>query len=440
MTFALFSLWTFVLIGRPQELVPALAVLRPALLLTMLTVPLVFLGTPQTLLENLRRTPEAKRSLIFFAIMIMGIPFAYHRRVAFDFTFTYYVANILFLLVFVSLVDSVAKFVKILWVVTICAWFYAVFGLLRGVSTGGRFFIQGSMFDPNDIAYVLVTLLPLSFFFILRSDGGLKRILVLIGAGASLVLILLTGSRAGLLGLGAVLLLLVLTRAGSIKIGYKVALVAGIALVAVLNFEKINVERYLTLTDLEADYNLTSGTGRVEVWKMGMELLLKNPLTGVGARCFPMAIGYLRAEAGLPPVWQAVHNSYLQIAAETGVIGIAVFISLILGSLRTFSKARKQEASSVDGRRLNAIAGSLQLGFIGSLICAFFLSQAYSIFFTLFFASSAVVRKLSAEVAAAENAGEVFHAQRPGWRKSVKGREERALALPRFAASRRKID
>jgi O-antigen ligase len=405
MTFALFSLWTFILFGRPQDSIPILAPLRPALLLGVLTLAPVLFGSAQKVFQSIRSMPEARKYLIFFGIMIVGIAFADYRRWAFDFIFNTYLRNVLFFLTFVTLVDSVTRLKRVLWCLTVCAAFYSVFGLFQGVFFSGRFFIFGSMFDPNDLAYVLVSLLPLSLFFIVRREGGIKKIVSVVVVGTSIMMILLTGSRAGFLGLATVLLLTLLTKTGSIKISYKIALVAGIALILMFNFEKINTERYLSLTDISDDYNVTSDTGRVEVWTQAYQLLLTNPLTGVGADCFAGAIGYLRADAGLPPVWQTTHNSYLQVAVETGLVGFAFFLSLIMGSVRNFSRCRAInpiDASGIDRSELITAAGLMQLSFAGHLLCAFFLSQAYSLFFTLFFGLSAVMRRLAAIPAAVE--------------------------------------
>ena len=394
MAFSLFCLWTFVIVGRPQDLIPALAAIRPALVLSIVTVMTVFGGSMPSVIEAVRNAPEARRNLIFFGIMTLGIPFAYHRGEAFDFVMNAYLPNLLHLLVFVTLVDSVARLKKILWVVTLCGTVYGVFGLLKGSSMGERFIIYGMMFDPNDIAYVLVSLLPIMLFFVVQREGLGRKFIALAGVGSSLLLILLTGSRAGVLSLTTVVVLLLFTPAGSIKFRYRFVFIAAITLIAFLNLEDININRYLTLMRIEEDYNYTAEDGRVGIWEKAYELLLRNPVTGVGANCFPMAIGYLRKAIGEIPRWQAVHNSYLQIAVEIGVAGFAVFILLIAGSLRTFFSARKNQMSRSDEDQLNAISGSLLVGFVGSLIAAFFLSQGYSVYFTLYFAFSAVIRRL----------------------------------------------
>lgn len=407
MTFALFSLWTFFLIGRPQDLFTGLAALRPAMTLAALTfMAVAFQSSQKNLVYSGLGTPEAKRYFIFFGIVVVGIPFAYHRGMAFGIIFTVYLLNVMFFVAFVTLVDSLEKLKRILSVISFCTVFYGVSGLLTGGFYQGRFTLYGEMFDPNDAAYLLVTLGPLSLFFIVRHEGRLKKVLALVGIGASVIVILLTGSRGGLLGLGVVFVLALFSRVVSVKPPYKVAFLAGIVTIAALNLDKINVGRYLTLTEIGQDYNLTSETGRLQIWAKGIELLLANPLTGVGVQCFPMAIGYLRADVNVIPEWQAAHNSFLQVAVETGLIGFTVFISLIGVCARNVSRCRRLksvDSRGTDGDELAVLAGVVQLSFIGHLVTAFFLSQGYSLFFTLLFALSAVLRRLAAAPVDAED-------------------------------------
>jgi len=399
MTFALLSLWTFFLIGRPQDLIAGLEALRPAMILAALTFLGVAFQFSQNHLDHSGlRTPEARRYFIFFGIVIIGIPFAYHRGEAFKFIFSAYLINVMFFVALVTLVDSVEKLKRILSVILFCTAFYGVFGLLMGTFSGGRFTIYGGMFDANDTAYLLLTLSPLSLFFLIRREGKLKKIVASVAIGASVIIILLTGSRGGLLGLGVVFLLSSFSSTISVRTPYKIGFLIMIVTIAALNLDMINVDRYLTLTDIGQDYNLTSETGRLGIWTQGFQLLLANPLTGVGVQCFPMAIGYLRADANSIPEWQATHNSFLQVAVETGFVGFLIFLSLISISIRNFSRCRSfKPVGSIDNNldELMVVAGLLQLAFIGHLVAAFFLSQGYSLFFALFFALSAVLRRLT---------------------------------------------
>ena len=83
MAYKLLLLWSLILIGRPQDLLPVLQPLRPALVLTVMTLLAVIFNRDKNL-KNVFLLKETKCYLLFFVIMIIGVPFAVHRRIAFD--------------------------------------------------------------------------------------------------------------------------------------------------------------------------------------------------------------------------------------------------------------------------------------------------------------------------------------------------------------------
>jgi O-antigen ligase len=72
------------------------------------------------------------------------------------------------------------------------------------------------------------------------------------------------------------------------------------------------------------------GTGRLDILIAGIEVVKHNPVMGVGLENFTIAYDRF---AGYAPVFRgrgrAAHNMYLQVWAETGVIGFALFIAAI---------------------------------------------------------------------------------------------------------------
>ena len=372
------------------------------MLLGISTLLFIFFKTSKRELSSLFKVHETKIYIYFYLIMIAGIPFAYHRQVAFDFIFLIYLMNILFFLIFLLEVNSIKRLKTIIFIIALSTLLYSIFGLTNGSFSSGRFFIYGAMFDSNDIAYVLLSLFPLCFFYVVHNEGILKKGLAITAIGASIILILLTGSRAGIIGLIALFLLILFTKLEKIRWSYKATFLIALFAMYFLYEDRINIERYMTLTEIESDYNIDDEFGRIQIWKRAYQLILENPLTGVGANCFPMALGYLRQELSLIPRWQAAHNSYIQIITETGLIGFIIFISLIIASLRNFLWIKKIKTTTKGVSELKTIGGLLYLGFIVHAITAFFLSQGYSMFFTLFFALSAVLKRL-AEAYSVEN-------------------------------------
>lgn len=402
MSYKLLLLWAFVLLGRPQDLIIALQALRPALVLAALSAGSTFLGPKGNRLSSVFQIPETRKYFLFYLIMILGIPFAYHRQVAFNSLFLGYLVNMLFFLTFVVEVDSLKKLKIVLFVISLCTFFYGLFGIMNGAFSGGRFSIYGGMFDPNDVAYVLISLLPLSLYFIFHYEGPLKRIIGFISVATSLLVILYSGSRGGIIGLLAFVVFFLFAKSDHIRRSHKIILVSSLIIISLLNRDKIDIDRYLSITDVSSDYNMTDEFGRVQLWKRAIDLLLSNPLTGVGVDCSPMAIGIRREALGLIPRWQVIHNSYLQIASETGVIAFIIFLALIIRSCKTFRQTKGFSGASNESAEIRTIAGLIYIAFIGQLITAFFLSQGYSMVFTLFFALSATLRQITSSVKTGE--------------------------------------
>ncbi len=403
MAYKLLLLWSLILIGRPQDLLPVLQPLRPALVLTVMTLLAVIFNRDKNL-KNVFLLKETKCYLLFFVIMIIGVPFAVHRRIAFESIFFGYLLSILFFLILVSEINSIKKLKSLVLIICISNFMFGFFGVLYGSSSsGGRFRIYGSMFDQNDIAYVLTSLFPLSIFYLQSSEEFIKRIFGIIIICSSIMVILMSGSRGGLLGLITVLAIMLLTKIGSMKKSHKFMFMGFIVVVYFLISDKLNLTRYLTLLDISSDYNVSEETGRTQIWEKAITLMLSHPITGVGVGCFPIALAYMREDLGLQPIWQATHNSFLQIGAEVGLIGFVVFILIILRSLLTFLHTSKIEATSTEARELSTLGGLMFLGFIGHLVTTNFLTQGYSIYFVMYFALAAILKRLEMQYIGSNN-------------------------------------
>ena len=389
----IFLVWTFVLIGRPQDYFRFLEPLRLVLVLTVLSV-LAILMSGRMNIGHLFSRRESRLYMVFFLIMIIGIPFAYHRRMAFEFVFKSFFPNCIFYYCFLHHIVDLESWRRMQKLLLACALFYGLFSILSGNFQQGRFITYGQMYDSNDIAFVLIALIPVSMFFLWKYRSWISFTVAVNALFCGFAVILLSGSRGGLISLAVFIVsLLYLFRK---NIGFRHIMVLSVIVLIVLFIfgGKINMERYMSLENLQKDYNITSEGGRVQIWQRGWNLFLSNPITGVGVTCFPMAIGYLREEMDVIPEWQAPHNSYLQVMVETGIFGILVFLLLFFFCYRNFKMIANRR--SQDGQGKSDIMDSARFyeaGFISLAFAVFFLSQAYSPLVTLYLAlSGALVR------------------------------------------------
>lgn len=409
--FFVFCSYTFILIARPQDYVPALAPLRLALVFTVLTC-IVTWFTAGTRPERLLQHRETKLYFFFFATMCAGIPFSIYRRASFEFVFFQYAVNVVFYVLFVMHVNSVVKYRRIAFVLALSTLTFSVFGLSKGQFIAGRYFLPGSMFDPNDVVFVVLSLLPFALCMLFGPFRLLSTTVGLIAVLLSILFALYTGSRGGAIGLGVFLLTLLAVRVPGVGKSHKGMMLVLLAAVTAFNLGKINVDRYLSIAEVASDYNVTDEFGRAQVWRRGLDLFSENPLTGVGAGRFGEAIGTMRREEDIQQRWQAPHNSYVQVFTETGVFGAGAFVTLVVTCAGTFHQLGRR-MQSVEDRSLAVLPPLLLVGIIAQSVTAIFLSQAYSMLFTLSFVAAAALRGISPNQASDSVARPTATAARP---------------------------
>jgi O-antigen ligase len=386
--FVLLCAWTFVLVGRPQDLFLPLAAVRPALLMALLIIP-GFLFGRQVLDQQLKAAnPQVKGYLALFLLMIVGIPFSIYPKNSL-FSVLHYAQIVLFFFVLIQSAATRERIEKVLFVCCLGIGIYSVHGLLSWTADSNRFAF-GEVYDPNDLAYLVVSFIMFNFYFLDGKRGLLARIICVGNIAAGILLLLWTGSRSGFVGLGVMMVLMIFSGSSLVKFHHKALMAVALAM-AVFIVEGATLDRYRTITAVEEDYNMTDETGRVAIWKAGIRMLQANPLTGVGVKSFPEALRNDRVKRGLRVArWQSAHNSLVQIGAETGILGFFLFGLLSFRAFGIFGRvARHAVDESV--RRLSRLA---RIGFAGHFTSAMFLSHAYSIHWAFYIALSVILGRL----------------------------------------------
>jgi O-antigen ligase len=212
-----------------------------------------------------------------------------------------------------------------------------VFEFGEGARLSGRAtltFGEGSA-NPNDFSTGL--LLPFSLALAgVISRGGLVKKAIMLGVLALIgTSIFLTMSRGTLIALSATLLVLLF------RVGMHRRILLPILIVALPLFFLPN----LFYQRLEETPH-SRGTGRVDILIAAAEVVKHNAVIGVGLANFPVAYDRF---AGYAPVFRgyarAAHNAYLQVWAETGVIGLALFLAAIWSQMKRARAACSKPSS-----------------------------------------------------------------------------------------------
>jgi O-antigen ligase len=282
-----------------------------------------------------------RAALAYFAMCVLSI------SVARDFTL--YAANLFLLLqmflLYVYIASATRTLQQLRWIISM--WFvgtlieaaiFAVLAMLQHsiilpgfnarvdqAPVGIR--IGGTVGGPNNAStYFAVSVILAIAFSLQRSDRRLRLLAMAAGVAGGISLVL-TFSRGGwvALGLAAPILLTVVLRKHRRSIMLAIVLSFAVALSVVATSERVRDRIFKD--DRGAAY------GRIPLMKMAGEVIADHPLLGVGLNNYPVVLSRY-ARLGFAGVWlQTVHNKYLLVAAETGLLGLTAFLFLLWGGL-----------------------------------------------------------------------------------------------------------
>jgi O-antigen ligase len=313
--------------------------------------------------------------ILFVAWAGVSAVWAEDSGVAIEATTRYLPNAMLFLIVFAG----VRTREQLLWVVgslVVGAVVAAVYGMVAGAPTEdpGRVGIG----NPNQAAADLVLggTLAAALAVALRGKPVL-RLLTTIAVPLCVFAVFLTLSRGGLVSLGAALLAAIFM-AGRRR-GPVIALAACAVLAAVVYFGA-----FASVDARERVLELQGGTGRTDIWTVGWRMVEDHPIRGIGAGNFPIAsIHYLLEPGALlrddfivddPKV---AHNTYLNVLAELGVVGLGLFLTVIGFSLWCAIRA-VGVAARADDRQLEILARAFVVVIVALLAADVFGSHQYS--------------------------------------------------------------
>ena len=221
--------------------------------------------------------------------------------------------------------------------------------------------------DANYFTLNATLVLPLALLWIFRSKVKWERFFAL---GCMVITILATtlgASRGGLLALSAAFLWLIWHSPRRIR---NLIAIAVLFVPPLLLLPSSPLQRFF-----HPQYGDMAGkTDRLIAWKAGLRMIKAHPVKGIGVGEFKPEMKQY-ADPGVT-FSSIAHNTYLEVAAETGLPTFGVFLALLLFTYLGFGKARRQSAES--GPPLVQFSAlGLQAGFFGYVVGAFFLSAEY---------------------------------------------------------------
>ena len=207
-------------------------------------------------------------------------------------------------------------------------------GLAQGANTATRYFV---------IAFVFFTHLNIV------TKAKWPRFFLITGIVITFLGVFYTASRTGILLLGVAFILMLLLEY-NFKNKVKIIVISSIALIFLLSFSDSILKLVQGIFPSISQGTDTAGL-RYALWKAGLQMWKDHPVAGVGIGMFP-------SQLHLYPNPQYVyyftnglvaHNMYVSMLAETGIIGVVLFLAMLLVALNNFIKARKIQDNGFNG-------------------------------------------------------------------------------------------
>ena len=231
--------------------------------------------------------------------------------------------------------------------------------------------IVGGSGDPNFLAAGIVPAIALAFGLAAGTRRVAVRLAVLPAVAFLMVGLVATQSRGGLVAaVVAAVAALVLARRGRSWVLTGLLWIVGAAIVSYL-VDPVAWQRL-------ADFNESSGRG--ELWSVAWRVWQDHPVVGVGMHGFVDNAGIHVRELGpleyakyIVEQPQVVHNTYLELLAEAGIVGLALYAAVVAACLRCASSAAGRFERQGD-LAMATLSRAVIVGVVAMLTAAFFIS------------------------------------------------------------------
>ena len=265
-----------------------------------------------------------------------------------------------------------------------------VFGLVSiasYVASGRVVGAEGLQGDQNYFALYQVAALPLALALAAMEGRGGRRALLYAVVAIIVLSVVASLSRGGLVTLAVVVGATLLTPArllfGSVarKVSYALIL-ACTAAIALLVGAAPFLERFRTIFEI-SDPQADRASGRIDLWRAAWNGFKEDPFFGLGAGNFQArALDLLQTTPGVDlrrnyaVAGRVVHNSYLEVLTELGVIGLILFLT-VLGFTVFKLVSTYRAAAAVGDLTIERCSVALLLALLAILVGGLTLSLEY---------------------------------------------------------------
>jgi O-antigen ligase len=374
-TLVLFSWYYFL---RPEDFIPGLDIVPLGKVAGGIALLALLFGVKSK--DRGKIPAECKVLLLLLAHLILTIPFAFYRGGAFNVVINKFSKGPIVALLIALAVTQVNELRKLLFIQASAVALITVASIAAHRTLDGRLMgIQkGILENPNDLAINIAINLPLCLAFLFAAKGGLRKSLWAFGIVCMMYAVVATYSRSGMIAM-IITLLFCLWEFGVKGKRTMLLLSAGLFGVIALGVMIVTpkylarMESLIWTVPTESNTLISHAQGSMEarshLLKESVNLMLHNPIFGVGAGNFPV----------ITQEWRVAHNTYTELGAEGGIPALGLFVALLVMSLRKIQRVQKLPGYARE-QDIRLWTSALWAAMAAYVVGAMFASTEYNLF------------------------------------------------------------
>jgi putative inorganic carbon (HCO3(-)) transporter len=341
LSFIALYVFALLLYLRPQEMFPSIFGTFPLVKLVAIFALATFIVGRLRLGQRISIWPvELKMLALLIGLSVAIIPLATSPDDSFKVLSDPFVKVVAIFVLMINLIDTRERLTSILRVIVVVGSFMALAAVrsyLAGEftlkSTRITGVVSGLFGNPNDLATSLDLIIPFALALALMNRRG-KRLLYVLCGVALTAGVVVTFSRGGFLGLLAMAAFFA-WKLGRFRKGFTTLVLVSTVAIFMIAVPASYSGRLGSIFNSDEDAT-GSSQARLDLLVRSSEVAISHPIVGVGLGNFHIfSIGEQKA-----------HNSYLEIAAELGVLGLIAYLVILVAPFRYL---RKIEKDSLEG-------------------------------------------------------------------------------------------
>lgn len=340
-------LYPFINYLQPGEFWPALAAYKPMLLVAMVAGVLALrrgVKPDGALVQAYFRQPVLFWLLAYVVVQVVSV--YYSGVMGMLRQLQYWEVIPIFVSISLLSLRDAAALRKYIWgtiVGSSFVIFYGVYAELVHAALAVRFHnaaVAYGLYDnPNDYTFIIIMVVPFIYLYLRVCRSLWQRLALLAALIGSAAAVVLSLSRGGMLALVLEVMLLVwFTMKGGRRS-------AALVLIAILG-AAASVHQFKARQAADAGTNYTaqvSADSRFSLWHAALACFKAHPILGVGSGQF-MWVASEYASLSHDDRDKPAHNSYIDVLANTGLLGFGTFVLMLIGTWRLFRGTRLADA------------------------------------------------------------------------------------------------